>query len=954
MINVQQTMIVGVGPIGRQFIEQLKTRITKYYGEEGLPSIKLMAIDVLQPQGEFTSGAAADEAIETNLSPTEHIEIPMDDLAPSPAKYHEMFQWLPDELTGSETDWWVTRAAVKLALHLNYRSLVDFLSHHFNLLGGVDVATSMADKGFDVLSDRNEATMIMVGGLGDVTGSALLLDITYMLQYIYRRAGLQIASTALCFMPATVPQDDNAEAIAYATLKEINEAMEKQTYSTHFRSLQDRFNNAPFNHGCYLLEMNTEKQARLRDMQETIYLTAEWLFRVLLSPLKGYIDQFVAGQGLVQHIQNQPAVFSGLGMASFLLPVDDLIEWCANQLGADLLQGQVLGAETFDKVQDRLVTFYNQKKLKPDDLRRTKLGVGKTGKEMEREEGIQEQIQGLQQVPYDQMLPRFQQTLQSVKAKLPALGVQVQQNAKRVLQEFREGLRTEINEIMRAFPAGGLSLATQFTDQLQIEFNRFAGVLKRREAAVRAKNGYLSQKLKNYGLTLENAVKGIPGMLPLGISILGLVILLVMASVWLWPNPGESTVTLVYALVVLLFTGLGVFYAISQTKKAVNDARSNYIEELKLRWRNEISLLLIHEASTLYPDLVQEASTQNRELRAFGDEMHALARGMVSNLSTDHMIGDLGFPLQKSVLSDEIIEKIYHRQLGIGGSAAQLTNLLQVLGSPDSWRKKDPGVIARKIIEFGRQQFKPLEKLTAEEIFWEQFPEIGKAEVRVRILRDLAYPLWLYDTWPLGQESPPLAETYLALHQPDTSKLVPRFRGIEPEIKVQAMNELHGVFVMTVRRGLPLFALNRMEQFQKHYLNWIMEELPPIHLDDDSALVRDLMDNTSTDETYEAAIAFSLGEALGMVAKDTEGTYRVRLEKKSKKLTKSPVSSQIMLGLDIEFLKSMTAEIKYKVDEAGSTIMADNLEAYLVEPQVTIPDWQRRRIESFVSNVLKG
>lgn len=954
MINVQQTMIVGVGPIGRQFIEQMKLRITRDYGEEGLPSIKLMAIDVLRPQEDFTSGAAAEEVQDTNLSPTEHIEIPMVDLAPSPAQYHKMYPWLPDELTGSGEEWWVTRAAVKLALHLNYRNVVDFLSHHFNLLGGVDVATTMADQGFDVLSDRNEATMIVVGGLGEVTGSALLLDITYMLQHIYRRSGSQIASTALCFMPPTVQQDENGEAIAYATLKEINQAMENQSYSTHFRSLQDTFSNAPFNHGCYLLEMNTEKQARLRNMQETIDLSAEWLFRVLLSPLKGYIDQFISGQGLVQHIQNQPAVFSSLGMASFLLPVDDLIEWCANQLGADILQGQVLRAETFNKVQDRLVTFYNEKQLKPDDLRRKRLGVGKTGKEMEREEGVQEQLQRLQHVPHEQILERFKATLQAIKGRLPSLGVQVQKNGRQVLQEFRESLRNEINEIMRSFPAGGLSLATQFTDQLQIEFNRFTEALKRREAAVQAKKGLQNQKLNNYGLTLENAVKGIPGMLPLGISVLGLVLLLVMAGLWLWPAAGESSVTLIYFVGVVLITVLGGFYAIQQTVSAVNDARNNFVEELKSSWRNEIALMLIHEASTLYPDLVQEANTQNRELRAFGDQMHALARGMVSNLSTEHMIGDLGFPLQKSVLSNEIIENIYHRHLGVGGAEARLTNLLKVIGTPDAWRKKDPGMIAMQIIEFGRQQFEPLQKLTAEEIFWEQFTEVSKAEIRIRVLRDLAFPLWLYDTWPLGQDSPPLAETYLALHQPDTSRLVPRFKGIEPEIKVQALNELHGVFVMTVRRGLPLFSLNRMAQFQQHYLNWILGDLPPIHLDDDAAMVRDLMDTSSKDETYEAAVAFSLGEALGMVQKDANGTYQVTLKKRLKKLTKSPVSSQILLGLDVEFLKEMTRELQQTVSEATASVIAEQFENYLRDETITIPDWQRKRVEAFVAAVLKG
>lgn len=952
MINVQQTMVVGVGPIGRQFIEKLKIRINRDFGEEGLPAIKLMAIDVLRPQEDFTSGAAG-EAVETNLGPTEHIEIPMEDLAPSPDRYHEMFPWLPDELTATDEDWRITRAAVRLALHLNNRSLVDFLSHHFNLLGTVDVSTTMADKGFDVLSDRNEATLIMVGGLGDVTGSALLLDVTYMMQYIYRRAGLQIASTGLLFMPPTVPSDPNADALAYATLKEINSAMENQAFNTHIRGLQDRFDNSPFNHGCYLLEMNTEKQTRLRNISEAVDLSAEWLFRVLLSPLKGYIDQFIADQGLIRHIQNQPAVFSGLGMASFLLPVDDLIDWCANKLGADLLQGQILRTEMFDKVSDRLVTFYNRNQLKPDDLRTKRLGIGKSGKELDREEGIDEQIGSLRHVPYDQMLPRFRSVVQTIRTKLPVLTIQVQQNSKRTLQEYRESLRNEINDIMRTFPAGGLSLATQFTDRLKIEFNRFAASLNRREVAVRAKNATQEKRLENYGRTLENAVKGIPGWGPLTISIIGMLVLMVMMFVWLAPRPGETALNYIYILIVLLVVGLGIFYTYSKTTSALEMARGNYMDELRGRWKNEIELILIHEARTLYPDLVQETTTLNNELRAFSNDMHGLARDMIGNLDTESMI-DLGFPLQKSVLTDEIIEGVYQRHLGTGGAGAQLTMLMEEMGTPDGWRKRDPNFILQKILEFGRRRFQPLTNLTAEELFWEQFTETGKADIRVRMLRDLAYPLWLYDTWPLGQEAPPQADTYLALHNPDNSRLVSRFRGIEPEIKVQAINELHGVFVITVRRGLPLFALNRMEQFRSHYLEWVMSGLPPIHLDDDAALVRDLMDTTSKDETYDAATAFAIGEALGLVKTDSDGYYTVRINRQTKKLTKSPVSAQIMLGLDTPLLKTMTEEIKHQVNDLTASKMADQLDAYLEEPATHIPDWQRRRVDEFVATILRS
>ena len=61
-----------------------------------------------------------------------------------------------------------------------------------------------------------------------------------------------------------------------------------------------------------------------------------------------------------------------------------------------------------------------------------------------------------------------------------------------------------------------------------------------------------------------------------------------------------------------------------------------------------------------------------------------------------------------------------------------------------------------------------------------------------------------------------------------------------------------------------------------------------------------------------------------------------------------------MLGLDVEFLKELTAEIKRQVEETNPTAMAEKFDAYLVDGNINIPSWQRRRVEIFIRTVLKG
>ncbi|MCL5997276.1 MAG: tubulin-like doman-containing protein, partial [Chloroflexi bacterium] len=186
-----QTLVVGLGRPGRVSLEHLKRRIEQTYGE--LPAVKLLALDV--------SGGAALNG-DTNLGPTELLELPLD---------------AGVSVGDTKSAFSMTRVDARLAWHANLDMLYPFLVAQLNEIGSVAAWEAMEAKGFVVTAERNEATLIVLAGLGDMVGGGLLVDVTYLAEHLFRNAGLQSASSAILFMPPLSQPDPAAEARAYAT-----------------------------------------------------------------------------------------------------------------------------------------------------------------------------------------------------------------------------------------------------------------------------------------------------------------------------------------------------------------------------------------------------------------------------------------------------------------------------------------------------------------------------------------------------------------------------------------------------------------------------------------------------------------------------------------------------------------------------------------------------------------
>jgi len=105
-----------------------------------------------------------------------------------------------------------------------------------------------------IAGDRPAASLYVIAAPGEISGSAVMLDSAYLIHSIFSHTGAQVYSTAILLMPPIAPRDPNSEALAYASLKELNHSIEKHTFTLHLPRQDKTFDFPAFNNGIFLVE----------------------------------------------------------------------------------------------------------------------------------------------------------------------------------------------------------------------------------------------------------------------------------------------------------------------------------------------------------------------------------------------------------------------------------------------------------------------------------------------------------------------------------------------------------------------------------------------------------------------------------------------------------------------------------------------------------------------------
>ena len=937
MVKIQNTIIIGLGPAGRTTLEHLKERIVSKYGE--LPAIKLLALDISHPRDGETNKISGGSL----LGPTEYIEFPLEEIKERPQVAQKMYSWVPDRVVSYGSDWRKTRVAARVAFQLHAKDIVNFLNFHLNQLGTVEVRDDMTSKGFEITG----ASSIIIADLSDVFGSALLVDIAYLINHLYRHIGTHVSSSALLYMPAMIPSDPIAEARAYATLKELSSYLDGRSYHCEYPELIINADQPPFDKGCFLIDTRNEKNIALHNQDEAIYLSAEWLFRSVTSSLKSRVDEYVGDKMMVRY-SNHVASFNSLGLATNILPIDSLIEWSATQLSIDLVQSNLLKAEYFSRVSSRLTDYYNKTCLRPNDLMNEKLRQGKDGTPIKLQN---EYINRLNTIPYDQITTQVQATVDDIGKKiLPGLKQQIDFNAKVVLQDVEEAIKQEIVTILHEWPAGGIRLAAQFADRLQEDVQNFSKSLSRRDVAFQARNRQQINNLNQLGPLLRNAASGIPDYRILILAGLGgLVSPLLLASIWMWQGLSREPllgVLMIVATWLLVFAGL--FYAFWSTKNSIDQIRDQYVVNLNKRFEAELSLALIQAAGSLYPDIINEAVVEKDHLDKLIQGLRETARGLRRNLDGIPLAGDINFATQRSVLSEDKACELYDKYLGPGKVEAHLNSFITEKGDLAKWLDRPLSEFKDQLLDYSRHAFAGMRELRVEELLDQFMTSQTKAETLVRDLEDKSAPLWTYDPFGLGQAYTPVVQVFVGLDAAVNNEFRQIFTRVNQSTIFETIDDPYSLNVTSVRCSMPLFGLSRMQEFRKHYLDLIRNNGEPLHLEDELALSPDILQALSGEPKLEPPTAMAVGLAFGFI-KQEKGVYTVFDLKGNSigKLSAECIDSAILLGVDGKLINSLEENIQKTASKRGVKATVEALRNYINETKIS--KWEMTRIEQYIT-----
>lgn len=216
--------------------------------------------------------------------------------------------------------------------------------------------------------------------LSNGTGGGTFLDMGYILQERIRQAGAVPSATAVLLDAGIVAafsnsplSKHNAQVNGYAALRELETWMKSSrkfimAYNGHILS-DTSFNNtgSPFNY-CFLIQAHNEDGKILENFDDYIDVAAEGLFQIAGSAVRRLIGaRWVDGIAAIIGAGNNRGMsssYASLGVSILSFPVEQVTDYCAFELGEELLSHlEQIPAGTHDSTKKNATNLLHMLKL---------------------------------------------------------------------------------------------------------------------------------------------------------------------------------------------------------------------------------------------------------------------------------------------------------------------------------------------------------------------------------------------------------------------------------------------------------------------------------------------------------------------------------------------------------------------------------------------------------------
>lgn len=927
MSTLQPALFIGIGHRGRQVLQNLKRQVLSSHGV--LPVLRWLALDVQR-------GSAT---VPTPLSAN-------NDLGALDAA--ETFG-LPRQEPGTLG---ISRAESRQAFRARTEELADLIRQTLPALTSYEAIAAVEAAGFQV-ADSLQVALYVVADLGDPVGGGLAEEVAYLISEICRQQGREPRCAGVFFLPDATQTDPIAETNAYATLKELDAYLADP--SLRRNGLPDSLSSAfPFGHethlvfdrGCYLLD-TTNEQAYTVPVQVLVEQAARWLYSMSVLALHQVVDDAFDKRFARRTIRRKIRAYGSFGLAGHTLPTSAFRDWCAVRLGRTIVRQGLLDEGDGRLPAGAVEDFVSRNGLRVPDLT-TLLQTSIVNLVSE------EIVQHLRAGHLQELDNRLRGALRQVRETDLALWQRQVRNRTTALgRQVSDSLARELLALMRQSPTGAVAMAREFLNRLGDKVTSQEEVLAQQEKQYDARRHQVIAQASRLSYQLKTILMSSPPHPILALTVLGGVLLpvaywLVVLFAAAKPQGSEG----IWPAWSLLLGGVGlvVAYHLWTARRQGQEQRAAYIAHLRTRAELELAPLVTHAASALYQQIRAAIGGLDDGLDQLTNRLAESAEGMAAleQKATATLAGQARPGPWQSLLTPSLAERIYRRSEG--DLETHLPAAVEALGPPGNWATCQADDLTSQILAYAHDYFQGVGSLRAQDVLGQQLSTSEDLSQWLAELLRRAAPRCAFSAVTRSQSRVPsrVAQVLITDGPPD-SELSTLFTALAPDAQVLHTGNAQTIAVVSMRWGLPAFALRRMNQYWAAYASALQQRDLSMHISPEDLLLPEPIPAQIGLPVRTALFAVALG--LELIHRDAAGSFLV------KNASGQPVSlgdrketAAVLLGRWSAGARALHRAVRATIASLGDRVVTDRLQRYLHSVE-DLTAWERQTIKQLIANL---
>jgi len=1026
-IDLRQAMVIGLGNVGKTTVDKLDGLL-----RERLGPVPIIGLVTIEP--DYALSASEIDVQETTSRWRVRLPLAGDtgDVVPSsqPLGARLVSERKPDTgVLDTSSDPTQVRRNGRQAIRRWCNSLQKLLGTVQGSIRTQDNLTAVRQRtDLRVQVDETGLEVFLIAALDEPFASGAFLDLAYLIDHILylEGGGLYYHTSGILFLPnygLDGANMDIREADTYAALKELDHYTSQRRYASDFRNRLDFTRSGlPFNRSCYLVETTNDEHRSLPELDQLAAMVAEWQYRYLTSPLTAHFREH-GSDFAIRTSEGRVTAYSGLGVASFVLPIDAAIEVCGVRLGKEMVRNHL------------------QREARGKEERTEPMGLAQTYAGDPVSKWLEEALRAPDAVrSFRDVAPRYFDNIslwdfnglrerllrvfsvRKLSQALPSIKRDLQKRAEGTLERVRQHLPAQVERIIDDKPDGGL-------DRAQIFFEKLRAAMADREkiARTQAKDAHKLYQASGDSIARARARyqsatqmmhrPAIVGMILASIVFVGSLFYAGNIFFNLLPwlelevlgrrllDFGNTNVFAGGLIVVghLLVGGMVAWV----TKDWMTKTKDLYIRQHRERLAHSLEKAQQDLRARFYRQMRDLVNDEIVRLTDFRDLIDQVGSALQEESKHPRLLHEtLHFPLEESVLTPDDLDDFYREIIRAGAKPETddlndfVLKLMRTDGPLSTWARCEVADLCTRVVKFGKDQMEALRRRKFAEgmlIAHLEGPAISdheRIDVQIALTESSAeakpsllelpplppekrqalrqraeelfrrgQPFLRYDRTSIQSDSVCLLGTLSAnAEATPLNRVVGEYFG---NVQRVATGDPHTLVVMSVRHGLPLYALGMARRYRSKYELCFRDKL--LHTRRAHLALPDLF--PLKEDALEPQMAVALGCAVRpprsretIVRHDSESGYffvhqRAGRAPVNVPLGKDKLDASIYLQHNANDLVRLSKQIDEAIvkraesSRSGNRAVIRALEKYLRDNTDQLEDWEVVMIERYIERL---